>query len=144
MAEVDNKQEESGKVEKRFTQNMAKLAAVFSNNQRKVLGRKTKVPNADISNIVDELLKERRVETVIKFKARCGELLDKKIQFDRDIAEEEVKFKKIKEQKMEEFSKAIEETFGLIESIDKLAGDYAKVLDTQAAPELPIVAAGNP
>lgn len=139
---TNNAQENSGKIEKRYVQNMAKLAAVFNNNQRKVLGKKTKVANDDISTVIDELLKERKAEVTAKFKTQCGELLDKKIAFDKEIAEEEAKLKKIKEAKMEEFSKAIEATFGLVESIDKLAGEYAKALG-QPTEEPAIAAAAN-
>ena len=129
-------QENSGKIEKRYQANMAKLAAVFNNAERKVLGKKSKVANADINTVIDELLKERKAEVTAKFKVQCGELLDKKIAFDKEIAEEESKLKKIKEQKMEEFSKAIEATFGLVESIDKLAGEYAKALGQPEEPAI--------
>jgi predicted nucleic acid-binding Zn-ribbon protein len=140
---TQNPQENSGKIEKRFTANMAKLAAVFNNSERKVLGKKSKVANTDISTVIDELLKERKADVTAKFKQQCGELLDKKIAFDNEIKAEEEKLKKIKEQKMEEFSKAIEATFGLVESIDKLAGEYVKALGGQIGDEPAIAAAAN-
>lgn len=133
--------QDSGKIQKRFDNNMKRLAAVFNNAERKVLGKKTKVPNTDISTIVDELLKERREATVKDFKVQCGNLLDKYIQFDREMKEEEAKLKKIKEQKMEEFSKAIEATFGLVENIDSLAGQYASILNQQSGSTPAIAAA---
>ncbi len=138
---AQNAQENSGKIEKRFNANMAKLAAVFNNSERKVLGKKNKVANNDISAVIDELLKERKAEVTTKFKQQCGELLDKKIAFDKEIQEEKAKLKKIEEQKMEEFSKAIEATFGMVESIDKLAGEYANALKSASGEESAIAEA---
>ncbi len=138
---ANNAQENSGKIEKRFNQNMAKLAAVFNNSTTKVLGKKAKVANNDISAVIEELLKERKAEVTAKFKTQCGELLDKKIAFDKEMTEEKAKLRKIEEQKMEEFSKAIEATFGLVESIDKLAGEYAKALGQATETTEPAIAA---
>lgn len=139
--EQNNQENNSGKIQKRFDNNMKRLAAVFNNAERKVLGKKNKVANADISTVVDELLKERREATAKEFKTQCGALLDKYIQFDKEMKEEEAKLKKIKEQKMEEFSKAIEATFGLVENIDSLAGQYAKILGEQTSAQPAIAAA---
>lgn len=121
-------QQDAGKVEKRYKANMKKLAAVFSDSGKGPIGKRIKVANSDVASIVEELLKERVIDVKAKFKIQCIGLLDKKLQFDREIKEEEQKLIKIKETKMEEFSKAIEETFALVESIDKLAQDFAATL----------------
>lgn len=127
--EAVEQNQDAGKVEKRFIANMNKLTAIFKGD-KKVLGKKPKVANDDISGIIEELLKERKAATIVDFKARCLKLLDLKVQFDREMSEEENKLKKIKETKMEEFSKEIEATFGLVENIEKLAAEYATTLTT--------------
>jgi Rps23 Pro-64 3,4-dihydroxylase Tpa1-like proline 4-hydroxylase len=121
----ESPEQKNSKIEKRFNRNMDKLMALFAGDHSIF---KTKVPNNNVSSLVEELLKERREEAGKQFKAKAISLLDKKVEFDKLVSQKKKEFEDSVNKGREEFSKEMEACFQLVENIDILAGDYAKYL----------------
>lgn len=123
--QVETPEQQGGKVEKKFEQNMSKLMALFSGDKRVF---KNKVRNDEVNSVVEELLKERKEETKKEFKLRATKLLDAKVKFDKFVAQKEQDMKKAIQDQMKEFNTEMESCFQLIENMDQLAGQYTKSL----------------
>lgn len=114
-------QDDQNKTTKEFNKNMKKLVALFGGKQAFA---RVSVPNEGIGDIVEELLKERREQAIDAFKIKAKEILDKKVEFDREVkkAEEELKNKVIAKQK--EFSEAMKNLFQMVENINSIETSY--------------------
>lgn len=122
---------ESGKVEKKFNSNLSKLVSLM--RQPIEQAAKVKVPNTEMASIVEELLKERKEETIKLFKTRASALLDKNVEFNKFVKQQKETLEKAILEKKKEFSKQMEECFALVENIDKLYEDYKASLEEAQA-----------
>ena len=85
MAEEVEKQQETpeqqnDKVSKQFDANFKKLVALLGGEKQL---KKVSIPNDELGDVVEDLLKERRAEFIKDFKEKAKSLLDKKIDFDK-------------------------------------------------------------
>lgn len=123
--------QESGKVGRKFEENLKKVIALVGGP--KPLSGKKRIPKTVASTLVDELLKEKIATAGVEFKTELGGIIEKKIAYDKLIAEEEKKFAKFKEDKQAEFNKACESLLNKIEGIDELVSDYTNALGQVAS-----------
>lgn len=118
----NNQQENSDKVTKNFEKTMEKLVAVVGGKENIYAPRK--VQKDVLDTLVEGLLKERKEALEKEVKADLLALLDKKVAYDKEIKAKEEEFKKVKEQKMKEFTEAANKVFGKVDNIENLAKDY--------------------
>lgn len=125
----ETQEQVNDKVSKKFDADFKKLLALLGGEKNL---KKVSVPNDDLGNIVEELLKERREEFIKDFKSKAKGLLDKKLEFDKEVkkAEDELKAKVISKKK--EFSEKMKEVFGMVENINEIEKSYyASMKSTQ-------------
>lgn len=118
---VETPEQQNDKVSKQFDANFKKLVALLGGD--KAL-KKTSVPNDELGNIVEDLLKERREEFVKDFKSKAKELLDKKIEFDKEVKKAEEEFKNKVIGKKKEFSEKMKGLFNMVENIQEVEKSY--------------------
>lgn len=118
---VETPEQQNDKVSKQFDANFKKLVALLGGD--KAL-KKTSVPNDELGNIVEDLLKERREEFVKDFKSKAKELLDKKIEFDKEVKKAEEEFKNKVTNKKKEFSEKMKGLFNMVENIQEVEKSY--------------------
>ena len=118
---VETPEQQNDKVSKQFDANFKKLVALLGGD--KAL-KKTSVPNDELGNIVEDLLKERREEFVKEFKSKAKELLDKKIEFDKEVKKAEEEFKNKVTNKKKEFSEKMKGLFKMVENIQEVEKSY--------------------
>lgn len=118
---VETPEQQNDKVSKQFDANFKKLVALLGGD--KAL-KKTSVPNDELGNIVEDLLKERREEFVKEFKSKAKELLDKKIEFDKEVKKAEEEFKNKVIGKKKEFSEKMKGLFNMVENIQEVEKSY--------------------
>lgn len=123
-------QQENGKVEKKFTTNLSKLVSLMG--QPLEAATKTRVTGDEMGTIVDELLKERKAQTIVTFKQRASALLDKKVEFDKFVKQKQKELETAILEKKKEFSKQMEECFALVDNIDTLHREYVASLQETA------------
>lgn len=126
MEEV-NVQEQNDKVSKQFEANFKKLVALFGGD---AVFKKPSVPNDEIGNLVEELVKERREEKIKEFKEQAKGLLDKKINFDKECKKAEEEYKQKVIQKKKEFTDEMKKTFSIIEDINEIEKSYYESIKT--------------
>lgn len=125
--EKQDQQQNNDKVSKRFDANMQKLAALFKGDN-KSLAKKT-IPNNDLDEALEELVKERKEIKFKLFKEKAHKILDGTIAFDKYVAEEKKKFDQAIINKKKEFNKEMEECFNLVADINIMVSDYKKILN---------------
>lgn len=116
----------AGKETAKYEKNLSKLIAILGGKE--YMFPMKKVGGTALTDLVTELLKEKKEKLAIEIKTNIQNLLDKKVQFDKDVKAEEDKFKKIKEQKQKEFNEACSKVFAQIDGIDQMEKDYLKTL----------------
>jgi hypothetical protein len=122
----EQQQQEAGKVGKKFEENLKKITALLGGP--KPLSGKKRLPKDAVGTLVEQLLKEKVEAAGVKFKTDLGELIEKKIAFDKAVAEEEKKLAKFKEDKMAEFNKSAQGILDQIEGIDEMTASYYSTL----------------
>lgn len=134
IMEENNKQQEQqnngDKVQKAFDANIKKLIAVLGGKEN--LFPTKKIPSDSVGNLVDEMLKEQKVELAKNVKINLKEILDKKVILDKALKEEESKLAKLKEAKMKEFNDACLKVLNSIADIDKLEQNYYSSLSSSS------------
>jgi len=122
MEETQETQEQQNdKVSKKFEADFKKLVALLGGDKGL---KKVAVPNDELGTIVEELLKERREEFIKDFKTKAKSLLDKKLEFDKEVKKAEEEFKKSVLNKKKEFSEKMKEVFGMVENIQEIEKSY--------------------
>lgn len=128
----NNQQENSDKITKNFEKTMEKLVAIVGGKDQ--IYAPKKVQKDVLDTLVEEMLKDRKESLAKEVKADLLALLDKKVVFDKEIKAKEEEFKKLKEQKMKEFTEAANKVFGKVDNIENLAKEYYASL-TAAKPD---------
>lgn len=133
--EQQNNQNDSGKVEKKYKNNVLSLSAIFNSETGKnFLAGKDKIPGSEVSSLVEELLGEELKSKREALKTELATLVKTKVDSDRAIAAEEKKLQQFKENKMKEFNTKAETIFKKVEGLDELRREYAQTLGEAAAP----------
>lgn len=125
VKQPESQQEQNDKVSKQFDQNFKKLVALLGGE--KTL-KKVSVPNDELGSVVEDLLKERREDFIKDFKTKAKALLDKKLEFDKEVKKAEEEFKNKIIQKKKEFSEKMKEVFGMVENMQEIEKSYYQSL----------------
>lgn len=125
VKQPESQQEQNDKVSKQFDANFKKLVALLGGE--KAL-KKVSVPNDELGTVVEDLLKERREDFIKDFKAKAKVLLDKKLEFDKEVKKAEEEFKNKVVQKKKEFSEKMKEIFGMVENMQEIEKSYYQSL----------------
>jgi len=125
--EANNNQEGGDKVAKQYDANFKKLVALMNGEKNM---RKTKVPNNEIGQVVAELIKEKKDAAIKAFKDQAILLLDKKVEFDKEIKKLEDEFKNKVNGKKKEFTEEMQKLFKTVENIESIEKSYYASLGT--------------
>lgn len=136
--ETQNNQNETpeqtgGKVEKKFAAAIEKLTAVLNGAEK--LKAVKKLPNDEVSGLVEELFKEERESLHLEVKGKLKELLKQYHELQKTVRQKEEELKKLEAQKKEEFVKAAQALFDKIQNVDAVKESYYDGL--KAASETP-------
>lgn len=121
-----NEQQDNNKIAKQYEANLSKLAAILGGKEN--IYPTKKVEGAVLDTVIEELLKEQKEKVAKEVKTGLQELLDKKVQFDKDVKAKEEELKKLKEAKQKEFNESCSKIFGKISNIEQLQKDYEATL----------------
>ena len=121
------KKDEPGKVEKQFEVTLNKLIAIVGGKEH--LRPNKKIGSTALNAVVSELLKEESERTVIEVKDDLKSLLKNYVELEKSFQQKEAEFKKLKQDKMKEFTEAAKKVFGRIDGLDQLEKDYIKALN---------------
>lgn len=117
---------DSGKIAATYDKNIKKLVAILQGDQP--LKSAVKVPSDEVGKLVKELLKEKQETAAKAIKTSISELIEKKVQMDKDFKKAEADLKKLKEQKQKEFNEAAGKVFTQIDGLDQMEKDYYATL----------------
>ncbi len=115
--EKEKTQEE--KVTSQFESNLKKLIALTNE-----VKNESKLPNDDIGLVIKEIVKERKAEKLNQFKKDVSNLLNKKLEFDKECKKLEEDYKNTVIKKKKEFSEEMQKLFSNIEDINQIEQDY--------------------
>ncbi len=121
VKEQETQEQSNDKVSKKFDKDFKQLVALLGGDKNL---KRVNVPNDELGTIVEELLKERREEFVKDFKTKAKGLLDKKLEFDKEVKKAEEQLKNTVISKKKEFSEKMKEVFGMVENIQQIETSY--------------------
>lgn len=132
MAEelVQDQQNDAGKTEKKFNEALNKVAQILGGKD--LLTPKKRVKGNVVTDIVEELTKERAEQNRAAVKAELGSLLTKYVELESEIKKKEEELKKLKETKQKEFIEASTKFLNKIEDVDSFAKQMADALNIAA------------
>jgi hypothetical protein len=130
-AQEVNSQGGEDKISKQFEANFRKLVAIMGGAKNM---KKVSVPSGDVGTIVDELLNERREEKIKEFKTKAKEILEKKLEFDKNVRKAEDELKNTVNAKKKEFSEEMQKLFSFVDDIGAVEKSYYQSLK-EIAPE---------
>lgn len=118
-------QQDSGKEFKKqeglFNKNIQSLVAIYGGEKN--LG-KPKVPKSEMENLMGELFKEDRELVEQEVKVGLRDLVKKRADFNKTIAEEEKKLQAVKLAKMKEFNQAANQLYLKIAGLSEIEKTY--------------------
>lgn len=117
--------QDGDKVQKNFDSNFKKLVALFQGEKNL---RKSKVPHTDLGAVVEELIKDKKAKAIENFKASAVTIMDKKVEFDKEIKKLEAEFKQKKDTKLKEFTEEMLSLFKQVEGIEQIEKSYYESL----------------
>jgi len=124
--QVQDQQQESGKIEKKFNEALLKVSQILGGDT--LLKPKKKVKGDVVTEIVEELTKERTEANRASVKAELTTLLTKYVEYTTKLEEKEKELKKLKEEKQKEFSEAANKFFNKIDEVDSFAKQMTEAL----------------
>lgn len=122
----NNQQEQNDKITKNYNAAIEKLAKVLGGEEN--LAAPKKIGHDALAKVTNTLLKDRREKAVKEVETDLAIILDKKLALDKEIKQKQDEFEKLKQQKMKEFTEAVNKVFAKVENIDKLGDDYLNIL----------------
>jgi F0F1-type ATP synthase alpha subunit len=114
-------QQGADKITKAFDASFKKLVALMGGDKNL---KKASIPSNEVGDIVTELLKDRRKKKIDEFKTGAIALLDKKIEFDKEVRKAEEAFKNTVNAKKKEFTEEMNKLFQNLESINDIEKSY--------------------
>jgi hypothetical protein len=130
-----NQQEQngSGKEKNKFLENLDALKNIFSKDPTILSPRKSVNPDI-IEDIVSELYAEKNEEHRQAFKADLKALIEKYMQFEKEVAAKKKELEKLEADKMKEFNGVANQLFGRINDFKTWMADInAATLATTTA-----------
>jgi hypothetical protein len=120
--EVETKEQENNKVEKKFAITIKKLIAVVDGSDNLKLPKKVK--KDDLASIVTDLFKEEHAENIKQTKESLKSLLKQYAEMNKAFDDKEKELEKLRKQKKEEFIKAADGLFNKIDNISLVEREY--------------------
>lgn len=124
-------QQGNDKITKKYDAAFKKLVALMGGEKNL---KKSSIPTSEVGDIVTELLKERRQKTIDKFKVDAMAILDKKIEFDKEVRKAEDQLKNTVIAKKKEFTEEMIKVFATLENIQEVEKAYAENLKGTSDP----------
>lgn len=145
MVEQQNTPQQEGgneykKVEGQFNGNFKKLVALMQGESNL---KKTKVPKDDVSEVITELLAERKKTAKEKLKKDAITLLDKYAEYQKKAAEAKAEYEKKIIADRKSFIKEMEEVFKQVDDMQNLEKSYYEAFKVAAGDEVVIIPVGE-
>ena len=121
LSPEEQQKQQSDKVTKKFDAAFKKLVALMGGDKNL---KKVSIPTSEVGEVVEELLKERRKAKIEEFKKGAIAVLDKKIEFDKEVRKAEDQLKNTVIQKKKEFTEEMTKLFVNFESINEIEKAY--------------------
>jgi hypothetical protein len=128
MAEEQVQSQNGGedKIEKNYSASLKKLVALLNGQGMK----KTRLKKNEIADVVAELIKEKKEKALTEFKVEAIALLDKKVEFDKEVRRLEEEFKNKVNVKKKEFTESMQNLFKKVDNIDEIEKSYEESLSS--------------
>ena len=130
MADQNEQQGGNEKVEKNYQRNLKKLVAILGGEQN--LTPERSVKSDALAGVVETLLKEKREKVIAEVKQGLETLLEKHVNFQKELKAKKQELKQLEINKKKEFSEAANKVFSKISDIDELANQYKESLGSVA------------
>lgn len=117
--------QEANKEKKRFESNMTRLTTLLGGE---TVFKPTKVNNAAVANLVEEMLKEEQEDVQKRFKSKARDVIKRYIDFQKFVKQQEAELNKKVNEQMRTFNNEVNELFQLIENQNNLQQSFAKTL----------------
>jgi hypothetical protein len=114
-------QGEAGKVDKQYQAAFKKMVALMKGQGNM---KQPRLNQDEVSDIVIELIQDRKRTAIAEFKKEAVAILDKKMEFDKEVKRLEQEFNSKIDAKKKEFTLAMQGLFKKIESIDEIERSY--------------------
>jgi phage host-nuclease inhibitor protein Gam len=124
--QTQGKEEQGNKVDRQYKDALKKMVAIMKGPDNM---KATKIKSDEVSDIVDSLLKERRESAIADFKKEAISILDKKMEFDKEVKRLEQEFENKVNAKKTEFTNAMQALFKKVESINDIEKSYLDSLN---------------
>ena len=121
MEQHVEQQEQNDKISKQFESNFKKLVALIGGEKN---FKKPKVAKDEVGGIIESLISERKQAVIKQFTEQAIVILDKKVEFDKEVKKAEEELKKSVLAKKKEFSEKMKSLFDLVESIEEIEKSY--------------------
>lgn len=130
----EQKKEQAGKLQKKYEANLIKM--------KKILGRESlmgtpKAKGDELDEIIDKLLEEQREKNAIEIKGKFTKALDGYADFQKQLKAKEKELEQLKQNKMKEFNKDMDDLFRLVDDMHERSDSYKKALQSTGSPEAP-------
>lgn len=119
---------DSNKVEKQFNELRRKFLTIF-NGDEKVF--RSKIPNGQVADLVNEMLKENREEVQVRLKTKGKALIIAWADFSKFEKQKKAELEKAMTDKKKEYIKQLQDFFGEIENVDTLAKEMIAALTVE-------------
>lgn len=103
-----------GKIEKKFKSALHQLNSLLKLDEKKLTAN-IKVPQSELSPLIEELFKEENEANSKALKEEIKNLIKNYTEFKRQMRAKEQEMKQLEQQKMKEFVEAAKKVFGRIE-----------------------------
>jgi hypothetical protein len=129
--EVESEQDKNSKIEKKFSAALNKLVAVVGGKENLKIPKKT--PKDQLGDLISDLFKEERENTLKDTKESLRNLLKQYAEMDKAFAAKQKELDDLKKQKKDEFAKAAESLFNKIEDVGEIEKTYYQGLKEATA-----------
>jgi len=125
VAKGESQGEQAGKVDKQYQAAFKKMVALMKGHGNM---KQPRLNQDEVADIVTELIQERKKTAIAEFKKEAVTILDKKMEFDKEVKRLEQEFNSKIDAKKKEFTLAMQGLFKKIESIDEIERSYENSL----------------
>lgn len=129
---MSEEQQDSGKEEKKYKENLSKLVALLNGDD---LLSKSKIPNSEVYQAMQELAKEEKAEKVLVIKEAAKKIIRAKKEFDAFRRQSEADLKKAIDEQQKKFNQEANKLFAMVENIKEMEEDYLRTLTSTAFEE---------
>ena len=120
QAQQGQQGEDKQKEAKKFQANMKTLTAIMKGS----VTPKKRVDNDELSDIVDSIIADEKIELAKKVKDKLTSIIKAKTELEKQLAEKRAELDRLSEEKYKEFNKAVNDLFSSVESLNKIEASY--------------------